>query len=79
MSLKIYDLPDRQRHIFLILHNFIRDHGISPSLRELVGLSGMNRSTMLTHLRDLEKKGYIGRRQVNERAFFISEEVESLV
>lgn len=78
MTLQIYDLPDRQRHVFLSLYNYIQEHGESPTLRELEKLSGMNRSTMLTHLRDLEKKGYLGRKPVQSRSFYIPPEVEQL-
>jgi predicted transcriptional regulator len=78
MTLSIYDLPDRQRHIFLTLYNYIEENGQSPTLQELEQLSGMNRSTMITHLRDLEFKGYLGRRQVASRAFYITPEVEQI-
>ena len=53
-------LTDRQKDVFNVIKDYINDNGFSPSYRELAKLSGLkSSSTVLGHLRQLKKKGYI--------------------
>jgi hypothetical protein len=55
-------ITDRQTAILMFVHSYIKEHGYSPSVREMgagIGVTSMN--SVVDHLRALEKKGYVSR------------------
>lgn len=69
------DLSTRQQSIYNFLKKEIKDKGYPPSVREIgkaVGLSST--STVHSHLKKLEKKGYIKKQNGKTRAIEILED-----
>lgn len=60
-------LTGRQKAILNLILQFISDHGLPPTVRELAGLAGISAGTVQEHLRALEKKGAIRRNQLSTR------------
>ena len=54
-------LTPRQTEIFLYLDQFARSNGFPPSLREIGSNFKIAASSVLDHLKVLEKKGFIKR------------------
>lgn len=63
------DLTTRQRDIFVHLYEQTRDTGVQPSIPDLGARFGIaSKNGIVTHLKALTKKGYIGRADGHARA-----------
>lgn len=54
-------LTTRQDQIFNFIRDFFREHGFPPSIREIGSGFKIAPSSVLDHLKALEKKGFIRR------------------
>lgn len=65
-------LTSRQQIVFQSIIDYQRIHGFAPSIRELCGLAGLaSTSSVYSHLKALEEKGYIARRAESPRAIAV--------
>lgn len=67
------DLTKRQIQIFEFIQTYVKEHKISPSMRDIckgVGLSSP--STVHMHLKVLEDKGYIQKEDAKSRSLVVS-------
>lgn len=65
-------LTERQEEIFNKLKQYIKEHGYSPSVRELGQLMGLKSSeTISTHLKKIKAKGYIDYNPKKHRSLII--------
>lgn len=65
----MHDLTDRQRQILRYIDETIRDRGYPPSVREIgTAVSLTSPSTVHTHLRSLERMGFLRRDPALPRA-----------
>jgi repressor LexA len=66
------DLTPRQRQILEYIHNYFRDKGYPPSVREICAATNLkSTSTVHGYLVQLEKKGYLKRDPQKPRAIEI--------
>lgn len=63
----------RQNQILEFIKKFFREHGFQPSLREIGGYFNIAPSSVLGHLKALEKKGFIRRLPLKPRCLEILE------
>lgn len=62
-------LPDREKQILETIETYIKENGYGPSIREICDIVGLkSTSTVHTHLKKLELKGYIERKENFPRA-----------
>jgi len=61
-------LTERQQEILAAIRGYVARRGYPPSIRELSGAFGMAASSMLDHVRALERKGWIRRRSGRSRS-----------
>lgn len=54
-------ITDRQSEILSFIRSFIKQHRLSPTVREISGHFKMNPRAAHDHLNALERKGYIDR------------------
>lgn len=54
-------LTKRQRQILDFYHEYITEHGISPTLEEVAQHFGLNKVTVFGHVAELERKGVMER------------------
>ena len=65
-------LSRRQSRIYDSIVANVNEYGFAPTVRELCNLSGLaSTSTIIGHLKTLEKKGYIKRYPTHPRAITI--------
>ena len=55
------DLTPRQRELYEAICDFIRDHGYSPTHRQLAGALACKHNSIQELLEQLENKGYVSR------------------
>jgi len=67
-------LTQRQRQILDWIKDFIREHTIPPTVREIGAAFDVKSSTVFDHLKALEAKGYISRDSSRARALFVEDE-----
>lgn len=66
------DLNARQKNILYYIHDFFKENGYPPSVREICAATGLkSTATVHNHLIQLEKKGYIHRNPQKPRAIEI--------
>ena len=53
------EMTDKQKHCLEFIIEYKKDHGYSPTLKELGDLLGVNQGAALSHVILLAKKGYI--------------------
>jgi SOS-response transcriptional repressor LexA len=59
----------KQREILTFIENFIREHGYSPSYREIMtGLNYTSVATVSLHVNSLIKRGHLRKRDYNARS-----------
>ena len=62
MSYIRYDLNERQSKIYDYICDFLKEHGFSPTVREIEKMAGLTSpSSAHYYLKQLEEKGYIRR------------------
>ena len=66
-------MTERQKQIRSAIEDFMADHGYPPSIRELAAQFSMASSSMLAHIRALERKGVIRRQKGKSRSFELIE------
>ncbi len=65
-------LTNKEQIILDGITSYQKIYGFAPTVRELCGIAGMaSPSSVLTHLRKLEKKGYLLRRDASPRAMTV--------
>jgi repressor LexA len=65
-------LTNKEQMILEGISSYQKIYGFAPTVRELCGIGGLSSpSTILSHLRSLEKKGYVMRRDSCPRAMTI--------
>ena len=57
----INGLTQRQNAVMLFVHNFFKTNGFAPSIREIGASFKIAPSSVLDHLKALERKGFIKR------------------
>lgn len=67
-------LTDRQREIFDWIRDFITDHDMPPTVREIGRGFGMQSSSVFDHLQALERKGYLRRGDMGARSLILEKE-----
>ena len=66
------DLSERQIQVYDSIVAHVQEYGFAPTVRELCKLTGLaSTSTIIGHLKTLEKKGYIKRYPTHPRAITI--------
>lgn len=66
---ELTELTDRQREILDFMKKYTADEGYPPSVREIGACLGINSPNgVMCHLRALERKGWIRRKQNQSRA-----------
>lgn len=66
------DLSKRQIQIYDNIVAHVQEYGFAPTVRELCKLTGLaSTSTIIGHLKTLEKKGYIKRYPTHPRTITI--------
>ena len=71
---ELQPLTDRQREILAWLAGYIRDHGFSPTVREVVQAFGFHGpSGAMAHLRPLKRKGWITWQEGHARTLRVTE------
>ena len=71
---KIDDLTPRQSEVFTWIKEFIRDHGMPPTVREIGGAFDIKSSSVFDLLKALERKGYLRRGDRGARSLIIAGE-----
>ena len=67
-------ITDRQRTVLVIIHEYIKNEGFAPTLRDLGQAAGIKSTNGVTdHLVALEKKGFITRPSGLARAIRVTE------
>ncbi|HHX27810.1 MAG: transcriptional repressor LexA [Bacillota bacterium] len=67
-------LTEQQARVLEVIRESIREHGYPPSVRELGARLGLkSTATVHTHLRNLERKGFLKRAAQKSRAFNLTE------
>lgn len=70
-------LTKKQYKTYILIKEYIKEHGYSPSVRELCSLAGVSSTaTIHVHLRALKDKGYITCNKGSHRAIRIIKELE---
>ncbi|MGI6163667.1 MAG: transcriptional repressor LexA [Bacillota bacterium] len=70
-------LTFQQAKVLEVIRQYIRETGYPPSVRELGERLGLkSTATVHSHLRTLERKGYLRRTAQKSRAFNLTEELE---
>ncbi len=65
-------LTERQQLVYEGIIDYQKAHGFAPSVRELCAIAGLaSTSSVSSHLKNLEEKGYIMRRADSPRAIAI--------
>ena len=66
-------LTARQQQVLVIVTSYIERNGTPPSLREIAGELGVNGTLgIMKHLKALEKKGFLSRREGSSRGIVLS-------
>jgi repressor LexA len=65
------ELTERQKLIFVFLQTFTNGHGYPPSIREIGDQFSIAPPSVLSHLKALEKKGFIRRKPFQPRCLEI--------
>lgn len=53
-------MTKKQKEILTVISDYIKEEGISPTIREICDIVGLkSSSTVHTHIKKLEKQGYI--------------------
>ncbi len=65
------NLTNRQQEIFGFIRSFFTEHGFPPTLREIGGYFKIAPSSVLDHLKALERKKYIRRIPLKPRCLEI--------
>ena len=53
-------LTESQEKIYNVIKDYIKEHKYAPSYQEIADLSGLtSKATIYTHIKILQKKGYI--------------------
>ncbi|MHC4945389.1 MAG: transcriptional repressor LexA [Planctomycetota bacterium] len=60
-------LTSRQRAVLDVIRGFLKREGVSPTLREIGRIMGLDLKSVAQHLDRLERKGYISRRPRESR------------
>ncbi|MCD8089461.1 MAG: transcriptional repressor LexA, partial [Clostridiales bacterium] len=64
----------KQQRIYDFIKNYIEKHNMPPTIREICDATGLtSTSTVHTHLKNLESKGYISRKKSKNRYMEIAE------
>jgi SOS-response transcriptional repressor LexA len=72
------DLTKRQRSVLEFIDQYAREHGYPPSVRDICrGLGLSSSATVHSHLRTLERKGYLTREPSRPRAIEVHYDSES--
>ncbi|MGH7241624.1 MAG: LexA family protein [Candidatus Saccharimonadales bacterium] len=67
----------KQRELLTFIENFIREHGYSPSYREIMtGLSYTSVATVSLHVNSLIKRGHLRKRDFSARSLEVVEPSE---
>ncbi len=67
-------LTEQQAKVLEVIRESIREHGYPPSVRELGEKLGLkSTATVHTHLRNLERKGFLRRAAQKSRAFNVTD------
>jgi repressor LexA len=70
-------LTEQQARVLEVIRESIREHGYPPSVRELGERLGLkSTATVHTHLRNLERKGFLKRAAQKSRAFNVTDSPE---
>ncbi|HHX03722.1 MAG TPA: transcriptional repressor LexA [Tissierellia bacterium] len=73
-------LTTRQQAVYGFIEDFIREHGYSPSIRDIcAGLNIRSTSTIHTHIANLEDKGYLRKKDNTNRSLVLTRSFESAV
>lgn len=65
-------LTNREKEVLEATINYIEENGYVPSIKEIGNLVGLkSKSSVHGHLKSLEKKGYIERKEKSPRALKI--------
>lgn len=65
-------LTETQQAIFDMIVDYLKDHGVAPSVRDIAEDFGINSTNgVVCHLDALERKGYIGRHPNVSRGIYI--------
>ncbi len=70
---KCRELTERQKDVLREVEDWLREHGVPPTVRELGERFGFNPSTVFRHLRALERKGYLKRECSKARSMVLTE------
>lgn len=65
------DLSPRQRETLEWVKDFIQEHGMPPTVREIGGAFGIKSSSVFDLLKALERKGYLRRGELGARSLII--------
>lgn len=69
---KLKELTEQQTAVYKGILQYQKKYGYAPSIRELCEMCGLSStSSVYFHLKKLEEKGYIKRREVSPRAITI--------
>lgn len=65
-------LTEKQQNVYESIMKYQRINGFAPTIREICNMVGMaSTSSVFTHLKSLEEKGYIVRKTDSSRAIAI--------
>jgi len=67
------DLSPRQRETLTWVKDFIQEHGMPPTVREIGDAFGIKSSSVFELLKALERKGYIRRGELGARSLIIED------
>lgn len=67
----IHKLTDRQNDIFSFIVSFLSERGFPPSIREIGASFRIAPSSVLDHLKAIERKGFIRRIHSKQRCLEI--------
>lgn len=65
------DLSPRQRQTLEWVREFIQDHGMPPTVREIGAAFGTKSSTVHQQLKAIQRKGYLARRDRSARSLIL--------
>jgi repressor LexA len=68
------ELTKRQRAILSWIKQFISEHGMPPTVREIGAAFEIGSSSVFDHLKALEKKGYLRRGDLGARSLIIEDQ-----
>lgn len=72
------DLTEHQLFVYYAIQYFIEKNGYSPTVREICKMTGLNSpATVVFHLKNLKRKGYISYIETKSRTIRIIKKVRS--